>query len=126
MAARAAESHYIPGEGDAISVQMFKVTVKMIEQTLQENASTIPVVEGRTDDALAWLKSRPTEIAQACGLRSSGDDGDNRAATAQLNEKMVEACFDALERLAAAGRLSSHHLNGPQGHHQTPRCLPAH
>lgn len=84
MTARAAESHYIPGEGDAISVQMFKITVKVIEQTLIQNASDTPVVGVRTDDALAWLKSRPTEIAQACGLRSSGEGEEEGAATAVL------------------------------------------
>ena len=68
MAADAAESHCIPGEGDAISKQMFAITVKIIEQTLQHSDPNQPVLTDQPFDGLEWLKARPSEIAQACAL----------------------------------------------------------
>ena len=41
MAARA-ESHCIPGKGDAISEQMFEITVKVVEQTLVHHHTNQP------------------------------------------------------------------------------------
>ena len=63
MAARA-ESHCIPGKGDAISEQMFGITVKVVEQTLVHNHTNQPVITERVEDWLQWVKSRPEELQQ--------------------------------------------------------------
>ena len=46
MAARA-ESFCIPGKEDAISEQMYEITVKVIQQTLAQNLNYQPVVTTR-------------------------------------------------------------------------------
>ena len=68
MAARA-EGFRIPTAEDAVSEQMFAITCKVVEQTLNQNANYQPIVTEQVDDWLGWLKSRPEAIRQACELR---------------------------------------------------------
>ena len=102
MAARA-EGFRIPTAEDAVSEQMFAITHKVVEQTLNQNANYQPIVTEQIDDWLGWLKSRPEAMRQACELRHNGEEGELDAAVVQLNEKTNEVCFDVLEDLAAAG-----------------------
>ena len=67
MAARA-ESAYIPTQEDAITKAMFKITMKVIEQTLLQPDAQQPVITEHCGADMEWLKKQPAEVMDACAL----------------------------------------------------------